>query len=47
MLPKQWGRALAPDYLQQLCDKEDYHQTLLTVLEEIHMMHAMDPEALR
>lgn len=47
MLPKQWGRALAADYLQQLHDKEDFHQTFLTTLEEIDVMRVLDPEALR
>ncbi|KAL0051061.1 hypothetical protein WJX82_001259 [Trebouxia sp. C0006] len=47
VLPKQWGRALAADYLQQLCDKEDFHQTFLTTLEEIDVMRVLDPEALR
>ncbi len=47
VLPKQWGRALAADYLQQLCDKEDFHQTFLTTLEEIDVMRFLDPEALR
>ncbi len=47
VLPKQWGRAVAADYLQQLCDKEDFHQTFLTTLEEIDVMRVLDPEALR
>ena len=47
MLPKQWGRALAADYLQQLRDKEDFHQTFLTTLEEIDVMRILDSDALR
>jgi len=47
VLPKQWGRALAADYLQQLCDKEVFHQTFLTTLEEIDVLRVLDPEALR
>ncbi len=47
MLPKQWGRAVAADYLQQLCDKEVFHQTFLTTLEEIDVLRVLDPEALR
>ncbi|DBB00160.1 hypothetical protein WJX77_011844 [Trebouxia sp. C0004] len=47
VLPKQWGRALAADYLQQLCDKEDFHQTFLNTLEEIDVIRVLDPDALR
>jgi len=47
VLPKQWGRALAADYLQQLRDKEDFHQTFLTTLEEIDVMRILDSDALR
>lgn len=46
-LPKQWGRASAADYLQQLQDKQMYHQTLLTTIDDIQLMHILDPKALR
>ena len=47
VLPKQWGKTLAANYLQQLHDKMGFHQILLTVLEEVHLMHVLDPQALR
>ena len=46
-LPKQWGRASAADYLQQLQDKQVYHQVLLTTIDDIQLMHVLDPQALR
>ena len=47
VLPKLWGKALAADYLQQLTDKEAFHQTLLRVLEDVNALHLLDPQALR
>ncbi|KAL3155320.1 hypothetical protein ABBQ38_010884 [Trebouxia sp. C0009 RCD-2024] len=46
-LPKQWGRAPAAGYLDQLQDKQTYHQILLTTLDDIQLMHVLDPAALR
>ena len=46
-LPKQWGRASAADYLQQLQDKQMYHQVLLSTIDDIQLMHVLDPQALR
>lgn len=47
VLPKQWGSSLALDYLQQLQDKEAFHQNLLTMLEAVNVLHRLDPDALR
>lgn len=47
VLPKQWGSGATSDFLQQLQDKEALHQKLLAVLEEINVLHVLDPHALR
>ena len=47
VLPKQWGTAAAADFLQQLQDKVERHQTLLSVLQHIQVLHVLDPQALR
>lgn len=47
VLPKQWGAAAAADFLQQLQDKAARHQALLSVLQQIQVLHVLDPQALR
>ena len=47
VLPKQWGSGASSDFLLQLQDKADKHQRLLAVLQEIRVLHVLDPHALR